>query len=88
MKDAWRELLGDWDTDGDGEISESELQIGVENAFMEMDLDGDGFIEKEELEAALMARSPDLAPVSQMIKALDTDGDGRVSREELKALVF
>lgn len=71
------------DTDGDGIITEQEMQERIQKRiaeriakrFAKMDRNGDGRVERSEFDEIGIER----------FARMDTDGDGRVSREELRA---
>ncbi len=92
MKDAWRTLVDfdEWDANGDGQISRTELEQAVRNAFTVLDRNQDGHISPAELQAALTERTgcTHKGLISMMFETLDADGDGMVSMLELAALAL
>lgn len=73
------------DADGDGSISEAELQARGDARFEAADADGDGLLTAEEIVAQ---RDTDRAEralrrAQRLIEARDDSGDGAISREEL-----
>ena len=92
MKDAWRILVNfeEWDSNCDGEISHTELEAAVKNAFAYLDTNQDGQISPAELEAALAERtgSTDKGLLNMMFQSLDANNDGMVSMEELASLAI
>ncbi len=70
------------DTDGNGEISLSELQAHGEVRFGETDTDGDGFLSVAELEAAAQERIKDRS--ARMLERMDANDDGKLSLEEMR----
>jgi Ca2+-binding EF-hand superfamily protein len=70
------------DTDGDGLISQAELQ----NHFKGLDANGDNLVSKEEMKAhmmAQMAKNREAGPEERM-KKMDSNGDGVISKDEFK----
>jgi Ca2+-binding EF-hand superfamily protein len=73
------------DTNGDGKITQDELDAHRAAKFAESDTDGDGVLSAEELTAAADAKKADRKEkrLERMIKHLDADGDGKLSAEEM-----
>lgn len=75
------------DADGDGKVTEAEVQAHRQAQVTGMDANGDGMISVEELTAHMMteaqARIEEAA--QRRIAASDADGDGLVSAAELMA---
>jgi Ca2+-binding EF-hand superfamily protein len=71
-----RNILMDFDADGDGQLSEDEFP-GPDEHFNNLDADGDGFLNQEELPAG--RPSP---PEGNGFENDDTDQDGMVSSSE------
>ena len=88
MKDEWRRLIGyaQFDADGDGDISQTELHAGIDRAVSKMDTDGDGMVSRDELRQMVVSVGGSTALIEQLIKTLDTNNDGFVDREEFKSL--
>lgn len=63
------DIVGDWDTDGDGQVTQSEWQRS-EALFTEYDTNGNGVIDVDE--------RPQM-PTSEL---MDADEDGKVSEAE------
>lgn len=76
-----------FDTDGDGKVTEAEIQASRAARAAELDADGDGKISLEELVAQEMrdAQARIEARVKARIAAQDSDGDGMLSAAELAA---
>lgn len=73
------------DADGDGNITEAELQAQGDARFEAADADGDGLLTAEEIVARMDAERAEraLRRAERMIEARDESGDGAISREEL-----
>lgn len=73
--------FADVDADGDGKITQDEMQDHRAEQFSEADTDGNGTLSPDEM----IARAQDRMArrVSHMIKRLDGDGDGELSMEEM-----
>ncbi|MFV0490900.1 MAG: EF-hand domain-containing protein [Pseudorhodobacter sp.] len=73
------------DADGDGKITEAEVQAYRAARTAELDADGDGKINEAELVAQGMrdAETRATARAKRMIERLDSDGDGSLSAAEL-----
>ncbi len=74
------------DTDGDGKITQDEIDAMKAARFAEIDADGNGTVDADELfahqEAQRIERQK--ARASQMLASRDTDGDGVLSQSELQ----
>ena len=92
MKDIWRALVDydRWDTDGDRQISQAELEVAVKNTFAILDRDGDGQISKAELSEALSKKFgvASVTSLEMVFDALDRDRNGLVSTQELASLAM
>lgn len=79
-------LLASFDRDGDGRISEGELERGIERAFIDADASGDGVltaIEQQKWAASLPTRDDSLAnPVR-----FDPNLDRQVSFREFSSVI-
>ena len=71
------------DTNGAGELTQTELQARGAARFAETDTDGDGFLTAEEIEAAGEKRAKKRA--KKMMSRLDADNDGKLSAAEMQA---
>lgn len=69
------------DRDGDGQITQAELQAMGEAHFTEADTDSDGFLSAAELEAQAMARAAQHA--ARMMERMDANGDGKLAQDEM-----
>jgi len=83
-------LLGEYDTDGDGELSDEERAAAVADRraeiLAEYDVDGDGELSDDERAAAREGRQAEReARRAERLAAIDTDGDGEISDEEREA---
>jgi Ca2+-binding EF-hand superfamily protein len=69
------------DTNGDGVISQEEIDQRQAERFQRMDTDGDGVLSVDELYNGLQRERAE-----RMHKWLDRNGDGQVSQEEFNAI--
>lgn len=69
------------DTDGNGEISQAEMQAQKAARFSAADTNGDGKLSLEEMQANAQSRMA--KRMAKMIERLDTDGDGALNESEL-----
>lgn len=76
-------IFGRIDADGNGEVTQAELDATRAARVAEIDSDGDGNISADELIAARAARLK--KQVEQRLAHLDSDGDGLVSVDEYQA---
>jgi len=72
------------DANGDGKITQDEMQARAVARFGEADMDGDGAISRDEMLASAMVRSE--KRVDRMMRRMDTDGDGKVSKAEMQKM--
>lgn len=72
------------DANGDGKITQEEMQARAAARFGEADTDGDGAISRDEMLAKAMARSE--KRVDRMMRRMDADGDGKVSKAEMQQM--
>lgn len=75
------------DTNGDGQITQEELDAHAAARFAEADNDGNGTLSTEELIARLQARDTDRLQrgAERMIERMDENDDGVLSAEEMAA---
>ena len=71
------------DADGDGKVTQAELEAFRASRFAEIDTNGDGSVSREEFLAQAAARSE--ARAGRMFERLDADGDGALSRDAIEA---
>ncbi|MCR9125159.1 MAG: calcium-binding protein [Rhodobacteraceae bacterium] len=69
------------DTDGDGALSQSEMQAVARLRFEAADTDADGTLSAAEIETAM--KGPMARRAARMIDRRDSDGDGRLSIDEM-----
>ena len=72
------------DANGDGKITQDEMQARAATRFGEADSDGDGAISRDEMMAKAMARAE--KRVDRMMGRLDADDDGKVSKTEMQQM--
>lgn len=78
-----RGLFAEFDTDGDGVVTQDEINAVRAAELAEFDADGDGTLTLEEYQALWLARV-----YERMVDAfqhLDADGDGQITDEEFNA---
>ena len=68
------------DADGDGRVTQAEIDEGRQGRLAEFDRDGDGSLSLEEFEGLWMAVMRER--MVDRFQALDADGDGSVTSEE------
>lgn len=75
------------DLDGDGRVTEAELDAAAAERFAEVDTDGDGALSVGELTARAEARMAERMAerVARMVERLDTNGDGMIQSDEMAA---
>ncbi|MEM9432759.1 MAG: calcium-binding protein [Pseudomonadota bacterium] len=73
------------DTDGDGQVTQEEMQALAASRFAVADSNNDGVLSTEELMARFEGRMQERMErrVARMIEARDDNGDGVLSAEEL-----
>ncbi len=71
------------DSDGDGQITQSEMEGRMDARFNEADTDGDGLLSAAEMETQGQKKVADR--VARMIERFDKDGDGSLSQDEMPA---
>jgi len=77
-------LFERFDINGDGSISQEEIEEASAANFATADTDGSGSLSLEEVKAQFLERSAE--PRVRAFQRLDRDGDGVVTREEFDAL--
>ncbi|MDM7458695.1 MAG: EF-hand domain-containing protein [Paracoccus sp. (in: a-proteobacteria)] len=69
------------DADGDGTVTEAEMEAGMIALHAKHDADGDGTLSSEEF--AAMVKTMDGPAADRPFAMLDADGDGQISVEEM-----
>ena len=79
--------LESYDADGDGSVTQEEIEAGRTRRFAEADADGDGALSPAELLAMEEAIREEirLAQATQVVTRMDDNGDGLLQAEELAA---
>ncbi|PSL19659.1 EF-hand domain-containing protein [Shimia abyssi] len=74
------------DTNGDGFVTQAEMDAHAAARFAKMDTNGDGALSADELEAAVAERAQERAKkgAARMIEHRDANGDGVLSQDEMK----
>ncbi|MEL6645496.1 MAG: EF-hand domain-containing protein [Pseudomonadota bacterium] len=70
------------DADGDGQVTQADLDTLRNERFAEFDADGDGSVTEEEFMARASAQAGERA--AAMFARLDADGDGVLSRDVIE----
>lgn len=75
------------DADGNGEITQAEVEAFRAAQFASIDTDGNGTVDADELTAFAEARADERRAdrAERMVERADTDGDGVLSQDELQA---
>jgi len=71
------------DSNGDGQITQDELQARGAARFAEADSNGDGALSRAELEAQASERMA--SRIDRMMERLDSNGDGQLSQDEMQS---
>ena len=84
--DMMKEHIAAMDTNGDGEISEAEVEAHREAMFAAIDTDGNGTLSQEELVAHHEAKKAERRARMQaeMFSRFDKDGSGAVTKDEFE----
>ncbi|MBU2937439.1 MULTISPECIES: EF-hand domain-containing protein [Pacificibacter] len=77
-----------FDTNGDGQVTQEEMDAHKAARFAETDTDGNGSLSAEEMAAAAKGKKAERQTkrIEKMISRMDTDGDGEVSAAEMDAM--
>lgn len=75
--------FSEFDADGDGLVTEAEIEAYADNRFADLDSNGDGSVSQDEFVARAVVRATERA--SAMFERLDVDGDGSLSRDAIEA---
>lgn len=80
-------LFDRYDTDGDGQVTQAEVDAWHEETFAAADQDGDGALTLDEMTQAAADRIAERMAdrVAERFEWLDIDGDGLVTAEEMPA---
>lgn len=82
MRPTFEEL----DADGDGRVTQAELQSRMQARFESADADGDGKLSRAEMSARIEARQAERRAqmLERMFEHRDEDGDGALTLEEMR----
>ncbi|WP_146344357.1 EF-hand domain-containing protein [Phaeobacter marinintestinus] len=69
------------DADGDGQVTQAEMEAHRAGRFTEMDTNGDGKLTADEMQAHGQQKAKDRS--AKMLEKFDKDGDGALSAEEM-----
>lgn len=75
--------FSEFDADGDGLVTEAEINAHGDARFADLDANGDGNVSSDEFVARAVARATERAEA--MFDRLDADGDGLLSRDAVEA---
>jgi Ca2+-binding EF-hand superfamily protein len=75
--------FGTLDTDGNGQLTQSELAAAADARFGATDTNGDGVLSRDEI--INQSRKNSERRAERMIERLDSDGDGALSQAELQS---
>ena len=78
-----RELIGTYDTNGDGVVTQAEIDAVKAGELAAFDADGDGMLNLEEYQAFWVARVFEW--IVDAFQEFDANGDGKVTIEEFNA---
>ncbi len=87
MHEMMLEKFAEFDADGDGKVTEAEINAYRAARAASLDADGDGFVTADELTAFYMAEAQERVArrVERMMERQDTDGDGKIGAGEMMA---
>ncbi|KIC47099.1 calcium-binding protein [Ruegeria sp. ANG-S4] len=80
-KDRQPATFQELDADGDGQITQAEIEAHRAQRFTSADADGDGQLSLEEMQAAAQSRANER--VQKMFERQDANNDGFLSEDEL-----
>jgi Ca2+-binding EF-hand superfamily protein len=88
-------MMTQLDTDGDGKVSEAEIQAHKDAKFAEIDTNKDGVLSKDEMSAHHKVMAEQMKAgfadgraerVNEMFDRFDTNKDGSITRDEVTAV--
>lgn len=77
------QIFDRFDADGDGQVTQAEVDAFRDARFLEADADGDGAVSFAEMQAMMLARMEER--MRSRFDAMDANGDGVIAKDEMMA---